>query len=58
MKEVMQWALRGKKNAEIAELLDCSIENVRSLRQQAYKRLRQQLKDYYYSLLLFILQWL
>ena len=56
MREVMQLALRGKKNAEIAELLDCSIENVRSLRQQAYKRLSQQLKDYYYSLLLFMRQ--
>ena len=52
----MRLALRGKKNAEIAELLDCSIENVRSLRQQAYKRLRGQLKEYYYTLLLFILQ--
>lgn len=56
MREVMRLALRGKKNAEIAELLDCSIENVRSLRQQAYKRLRGQLKEYYYTLLLFILQ--
>ena len=58
MREVMRLALRGKKNAEIAEQLECSIENVRSLRQQAYKRLRFLLKDYYYSLLLFILQWL
>ena len=56
MREVMRLALRGKKNAEIAEQLECSIENVRSLRQQAYKRLRFLLKDYYYSLLLFILQ--
>lgn len=56
MREVMRLALRGKKNAEIADQLECSIENVRSLRQQAYKRLRFLLKDYYYSLLLFILQ--
>lgn len=56
MREVMRLALSGKKNAEIAEQLECSIENVRSLRQQAYKRLRFLLKDYYYSLLLFILQ--
>ena len=55
MSDVMHMVLRGKKNKEIAEATGRSVETINALRQQAYKKLRFLLKDYYYSLLLFLL---
>ncbi len=52
MRAIMQLALEGKKNAEIAERL--TPETVHTLKKVAYKKLRAFLTDYYYCLLLFI----
>lgn len=54
MRTVMIHALEGLSNGEIAEKMDVSLENVRSLKKIAYKKLREILKDYYY-LLFFII---
>ncbi|WP_287131428.1 RNA polymerase sigma-70 factor [Bacteroides sp.] len=56
MRAIMQLALEGKKNAEIAERLNVSPETVHTLKKVAYKKLRAFLTDYYYyyCLLLFI----
>ena len=54
MKAIMTLALEGKKNPEIAELLNVSTETVHTLKKTAYKKLRKCLNDYYYTLLLFI----
>ena len=53
MRAIMQLALEGKKNAEIAERLNVSPETVHTLKKVAYKKLRAFLTDYYYCLLLF-----
>lgn len=54
MKEIMKLALEGKSNAEIAQTLNVSIEDVHSLKKIAYTKLRPILKDYYYITLLLI----
>ena len=54
IRAIMQLALEGKKNAEIAERLNVSPETVHTLKKVAYKKLRAFLTDYYYCLLLFI----
>ena len=48
-------AIEGKKNGEIAEYLNVSVETVHTLKKIAYKKLRIYLKDYYYFLILFYL---
>ena len=53
MKAIMQLSLEGKKNAEIADRLNISTETVHTLKKIAYKKLRENLKDYYYFLLFF-----
>ncbi|MDE6348804.1 MAG: RNA polymerase sigma-70 factor [Bacteroides sp.] len=55
MKAIMQLALEGKKNAEIAEALQISPETVHTLKKTAYKKLRKYLMDYYYCYLLLFL---
>lgn len=55
MKAIMQLAMEGKKNAEIAECLNVSVETVHTLKKMAYKKLRVYLKEYYYFLILFYL---
>jgi len=45
--KVMQLALEGHDNKEIAALLDISDGTVHTLKKIAYKRLRQGLKDYW-----------
>ena len=50
MKAIMQLSLEGKKNAEIADRLNISTETVHTLKKIAYKKLRENLKDYYYFL--------
>lgn len=52
MKAIMRLALEGKKNAEIAEQLSISYETVHTLKKNAYKKLREYLKGYYYLLFL------
>ena len=42
-------------SGEIAEQLNISINSVRTLKQNAYKKLRGLLKDYFY--LLFLVDW-
>ncbi len=54
MKAIMQTISEGKKNAEIADRLNISTETVHTLKKIAYKKLRENLKDYYYFLLFFI----
>ena len=46
MKAIMQLSLEGKKNAEIADRLNISTETVHTLKKIAYKKLRENLKDY------------
>lgn len=55
MRSIMQLALEGKKNAEIAEALRVSPETVHTLKKSAYKKLRKYLTDYYYCYLLLFL---
>lgn len=55
MKSIMQLALKGEKNAEIAKHLQISPETVRTLKKKAYKKLRKHLSDYYYYYLLLFL---
>lgn len=54
MRAIMQLALEGKKNPEIAEHLNISTETVHTLKKTAYKKLRKYLTDYYYCILLLI----
>ena len=44
----------GKDAVEIADRLNISTETVHTLKKIAYKKLRENLKDYYYFLLFFI----
>lgn len=55
MRAIMRLAMEGKKNGEIAEYLNVSVETVHTLKKIAYKKLRIYLKDYYYFLILFYL---
>ena len=55
MRAIMRLAMEGKKNAEIAEQLNVSVETVHTLKKIAYKTLRIYLKEYYYFLILFYL---
>lgn len=48
MKAIMNLALEGIPNKEIAETLNVSIETVHSLKKIAYRKLRVYLKEYYY----------
>jgi RNA polymerase sigma-70 factor (ECF subfamily) len=52
MREIMRLVLEGKSNAEIAQVLEVSVENVHSQKRLAYKKLRPYLKDYYYMVLM------
>lgn len=54
MKNIMQLALDGRKNQEIADALGVSLETVRTLKKTAYKKLRVELKDCYWVLFLFV----
>lgn len=46
----MLLALEGMSNGEIADEMKVSLENVRSLKKIAYRKLREILKEYYYLL--------
>ena len=47
--------MENLSSGEIAEQLNISINSVRTLKQNAYKKLRGLLKDYFY--LLFLVDW-
>ena len=48
MRAIMSLALEGTPNKEIAEKLEISTETVHTLKKIAYRKLRENLKDYYY----------
>ncbi|MEG1950370.1 MAG: RNA polymerase sigma-70 factor [Odoribacter sp.] len=50
-RRMMLLALEGKNNKEIAETLQVTEETIHSLKKIAYKKLRVELKDYFYLLL-------
>lgn len=52
-RQVIQYALDGMKNAEIAERMHITENTVHTLKKNAYKRLKQNLKDYFYLLFLY-----
>ena len=54
MKSIMQLALEGKSNPEIAETLNISGETVHSQKKIAYRQLRVYLKDYNYLVFYFL----
>ncbi|NCC09819.1 MAG: RNA polymerase sigma-70 factor [Bacteroidia bacterium] len=52
MRSIMLLALEGLSNKEIAEKLAVSTETIHTLKKTAYKKLRENLKGYYYLLFL------
>lgn len=54
MRNIMQLALEGKTNPEIADALNVSGETVHSQKKTAYRKLREYLKDYYYLVFLYL----
>ena len=54
-RRVILMSLQELSNGEIAEKLNISVNSVRTLKQNAYKKLKGLLKDYFY--LLFIIDW-
>ena len=55
MREIILRTLDGMTNREIAEDLSISAETVHSLKKIAYRKLKENLKDLYYLLLIFLL---
>ena len=53
MRTIIQFAIEGMKNTEIAEKMCLAEGTVKTLKKIAYRKLRMQLQDYFY-LLLFI----
>lgn len=51
-RNIIMLSLDGKKNHEIAEELDISVNTVKTLKKNAYKELRVRLKDHVLTLLL------
>lgn len=54
MRNIMQLALEGKTNPEIADVLNVSGETVHSQKKTAYRKLREYLKDYYYLVFIYL----
>lgn len=52
-RNIIWLSLEGKKNQEIADALNISINTVKTLKKNAYKELRIQLKDHLFILFLF-----
>lgn len=52
-RKVMLLALEGNDNKEIAVHLNIAVGTVHTLKKIAYKRLREELKDYFYLILFF-----
>lgn len=55
MQLVMQYALDGLKNAEIAQEMGISEHAVHAHKKEAYRRIREEMKDYYLLMLVFYL---
>lgn len=51
MRNIIRLSMKGIKNPEIATQLNVSVNTVHSLKKRAYKKLRDQLAEYYYLLL-------
>ena len=51
MRRIIELAMQGKKNAEIAGELAIAEGTVHTLKKTAYKKLRDQLKEHFYLLL-------
>lgn len=51
MRGVIRYALEGLKNAEIAEKMNISENAVHAYKKEAYKRLKESMKDHYYLFL-------
>lgn len=49
-RKIIQLSLHGYSNQEIAEQLHISVNSVRTLKQNAYKKLRKILKEHFYLL--------
>jgi len=52
-KKIILLSLRGYGNIEIAEELNISVNTVRTLKQNAYKKLKSFLHDYFYLITVF-----
>jgi RNA polymerase sigma-70 factor (ECF subfamily) len=52
--QIMMLALSGKDNKEIATELSISDGTLHTHKKIAYKRLRENLKDYFYIVLIFV----
>ena len=52
---IVKMCLEGKQNKKIAEILDISVNSVKTLKYNALNVLRSSLKDYFYLLMLFLL---
>lgn len=55
MRNVINYALEGLKNADIAQKMGVSENAVHAYKKEAYKRLKESMKDYYYLLDIFFL---
>lgn len=53
---IMKMCLEGKQNKEIAEVLGISVNSVKTLKYNALDVLRRTLKDYFYVLMLFMME--
>lgn len=51
-REVINYALDGRKNQEIADIMGISVNTVHTVKKRAYKKLREILKDHYFLLLM------
>lgn len=55
-RKIIKMCLSGKSNGEISEILGISINSVKTLKYNALNKLRVVLKDYFYVLLLFMME--
>lgn len=51
-RNIILLSLEGKKNQEIADHLEVSVNTIKTLKKNAYKELRNQMKDHVFVLLL------
>lgn len=51
-RQVIELSMKGYKNSEIADEMEISVNTVKTLKQKAYKVLRENLKDYAFAVFL------